>query len=330
MNLIVERERGLLELEKRIAELRTATIGTAAGQTADMSAEIAALEQKYAQIQREIFGSMTPWQKVHMARHPNRPTATDYISQFAHFDELHGDRHFRDDHAIVGGFAKLEDRAVMVIAQQRGRDTKENLRRNFGMPSPEGYRKVQRLVRLAVRLGLPIVTFVDTKGADPGIGSEERSQSEAIAACLYEFTVAAVPIIATVIGEGGSGGALALSIADRILILENSYYSVASPEGCAAILWSDASKAEEAAERLKLTAQDLFQFGIADEIIAEPTGGAHRDAAGTIARTLKSIASLLDELGSWPAEQLKEARYQKYRRIGAWESERREALRAAP
>ncbi|HEV2260664.1 MAG TPA: acetyl-CoA carboxylase carboxyltransferase subunit alpha [Candidatus Rubrimentiphilum sp.] len=330
MNLIVERERGLLELEKRIAELRTATIGTATGQTADMSAEIAALEQKYAQIQREIFGSMTPWQKVHMARHPNRPTAADYISQFAQFDELHGDRHFRDDHAIVGGFGKLEDRAVMVLGQQRGRDTKENLQRNFGMPSPEGYRKVQRLARLASRLGLPIITFVDTKGADPGIGSEERSQSEAIAACLYEFTVAPVPIVATVIGEGGSGGALALSIADRIIILENSYYSVASPEGCAAILWSDASKAEEAADRLKLTAQDLFAFGIADEIITEPTGGAHRDAAGTIARTLKSIASSLDELGSWPAERLKEARYQKYRRIGVWESERREALRTAP
>lgn len=326
MNLIVERERGLLELEKRIAELRAAN----AAQSLDLSPEIRALEEKYSQIQREIFGSMTPWQKVHMARHPNRPTAADYIAEFAQFDELHGDRHFRDDHAIVGGFAKLGERSVMVISQQRGRDTKENLQRNFGMPSPEGYRKVQRLAHLASRLGLPVVTFVDTKGADPGIGSEERAQSEAIAGCLYEFTVATVPIVATVIGEGGSGGALALSIADRIIMLEHSYYSVASPEGCAAILWSDASKAEEAAARLKLTAQDLLEFGIADEIVAEPTGGAHRDPAGTIARVLKNIGDALDELASLPAAQLKEARYQKYRRIGAWQTERLETVKSGP
>jgi len=333
VNLIVERERGLLELEKRIAELRAANAqqgSSGAGQSFDMSAEIRALEEKYAQIQREIFGSMTPWQKVHMARHPNRPTAADYIAEFAQFDELHGDRHFRDDHAIIGGFAKLGEQAVMAIAQQRGRDTKENLRRNFGMPSPEGYRKVQRLAHLAAHLGLPIVTFVDTKGADPGIGSEERAQSEAIAACLYEFTVARVPIIATVIGEGGSGGALALSIADRIIMLEHSYYSVASPEGCAAILWSDASKAEEAAARLKLTAQDLMEFGIADEIVPEPTGGAHRDPAGTIARVLKSIGTALDQLSSVPAAELKEARYQKYRQIGAWQTERLETARTGP
>ncbi len=326
MNLIVERERGLLELEKRIAELREAN----AQQPVDMSAEIRALEEKYSQIQSEIFSSLSPWQKVHMARHPNRPTAADYIAEFAQFDELHGDRHFRDDHAIVSGMAKLGERAVMVISQQRGRDTKENLRRNFGMPSPEGYRKVQRLAHLAARLGLPIVTFVDTKGADPGIGSEERAQSEAIAGCLYEFTVASVPIVATVIGEGGSGGALALSIADRIIMLEHSYYSVASPEGCAAILWSDASKAEEAATRLKLTAQDLLAFGIADEIIPEPTGGAHRDPAGTIARVLKNIGSALDELASLSAAQLKEARYQKYRRIGAWQTERLETVKTGP
>ena len=218
----------------------------------------------------------------------------------------------------------------MIIAQQRGRDTKENLKRNFGMPSPEGYRKVQRLAALASHLGLPIVTFVDTKGADPGIGSEERAQSEAIAGCLYEFTIARVPIVATVIGEGGSGGALALSIADRIIMLEHSYYSVASPEGCAAILWSDASKAEEAAERLKLTAQDLLEFGIADEIVPEPTGGAHRDPAGTIERVLKHIGSALDELASLPAAQLKEARYQKYRRIGAWQTARLETVRTGP
>ncbi|HEV3154714.1 MAG TPA: acetyl-CoA carboxylase carboxyltransferase subunit alpha [Candidatus Baltobacteraceae bacterium] len=324
MNIIVEREKMLLELEKRIQALRDAY----AQQPLDTSAEMSALEQKYAEIQQEMFGSLTPWQKVHMARHPNRPTAADYISQFSQFDELHGDRHVRDDQAIVGGFAKLGERAVMVIGEQRGRDTKENLKRNFGMPSPEGYRKVRRLAKLAGRMGLPIVTFVDTKGADPGITSEERSQSEAIAACLYEFTIAPVPIVATVIGEGGSGGALALSIADRILMLENSYYSVASPEGCAAILWSDAGKAEEAADHLKLTAQDLQRFGIVDQIVMEPIGGAHRDAAGTIARVLKAVESAITDLSALSPGRLREARYLKYRRIGAWESERREAVRS--
>lgn len=312
MNLIVEREKGLLELEKRIEELREAN----SQQPVDMSSEIRALEDKYAEIQREIFGSMTPWEKVHMARHPNRPTAADYISQFAAFDELHGDRHFRDDHAIIGGLGKIGERAVMVIGEQRGRDTKENLKRNFGMPSPEGYRKVKRLAKLAGRMGLPIVTFVDTKGADPGLGSEERAQSEAIAACLYEFSIAPVPIVTTVIGEGGSGGALALSIADRIIMLEHSYYSVASPEGCAAILWSDAGKAEEAAAHLKLTAQDLKGFGIVDEIVPEPLGGAHRDAGGTIARVLKAIELALNELDALSADRLREVRYLKYRRIG--------------
>ena len=326
MNLIVEREKGLLELERRIDELREAN----AQQPVDMSAEIRALEQKYGEIQREIFGAMTPWEKVHMARHPNRPTSVDYISQFAQFDELHGDRHFRDDQAIVGGLAKLGDRAIMVIGEQRGRDTKENVRRNFGMPSPEGYRKVQRLARLAGRLGVPVVTFVDTKGADPSAASEERAQSEAIAACLYEFTISPVPIVATVIGEGGSGGALALSIADRIIMLEHSYYSVASPEGCAAILWSDASKADEAAAHLKLTAQDLQNFEIVDQIVSEPLGGAHRDPAGTIARVLNAIELALVELSAMTPDRLREARYLKYRRIGAWETQRLEAVRSGP
>ncbi len=322
MNVIVEREKGLLELEKRIAELRAVN----ADQPVDMSAEIRGLEEKYRQIQREVFGSMTPWQKVNMARHPSRPTSADYLGGLSAFDELHGDRHFRDDEAVLGGFARLGERAVMVLGQQRGRDTKENLRRNFGMASPEGYRKVQRLARLASRLGIPIVTFVDTKGADPGIGSEERSQSEAIAACLAEFTQARVPIVAAIIGEGGSGGALALAIADRVLILENSVYSVASPEGCAAILWGDAGKAEEAASRLKLTAQDLRGFGIVDDIIAEPLGGAHRDKAGVIAAVLGSIESSLQELSAVPAAELLEARYQKYRRIGAWHAEVQKAV----
>ncbi|HVS45425.1 MAG TPA: acetyl-CoA carboxylase carboxyltransferase subunit alpha [Verrucomicrobiae bacterium] len=322
MNLIVEREKGLLELQKRIAELRAAN----ANQPLDMSTEIAALERKYAEIQQQIFGDMTPWQKVNMARHPARPTSLDYLSQLDRFDELHGDRHFRDDPAVVGGFAMLRGRAVVAIGQQRGRDTKENLRRNFGMVTPEGYRKVKRLAHLASRLGLPIVTFVDTKGADPGIASEEHAQSEAIAQCLYEFTLARVPIVAAIVGEGGSGGALALAIADRVIMLEHSVYSVASPEGCAAILWGDASKAEEAASRLKLTAADLRGFGIVDEVVTEPLGGAHREPAGVVSRMLGAIDESLQTLGKIPVPALLEERYRKYRRFGAWQDERSDGM----
>jgi acetyl-CoA carboxylase carboxyl transferase subunit alpha len=321
-NLIVEREKELLVLERRIEELRAAN----ATLPADMSSEIAALEQKYQEILQQVFGSLTPWQKIHMARHPSRPTSLDYISGLDRFDELHGDRHYRDDPSIVGGFAQLGGRSMVVIGEQRGRDTKENLRRNFGMPAPEGYRKVKRLAHVASRLGLPIVTFVDTKGADPGISSEEHAQSEAIAMCLYEFTMARVPIVATVIGEGGSGGALALAIADRVLMLEHSTYSVASPEACAAILWSDATKAEEAAARLKLTAADLRAFGIIDEVVPEPLGGAHRDVAGTVARTLSAVEKAVTSLAALPAETLLEERYRKYRRVGAWQAQRMEPI----
>jgi acetyl-CoA carboxylase carboxyl transferase subunit alpha len=321
-NIIVEREKRLIELEQRIADLRAAY----ATQSRDMSSEIGTFEANYQRILHELFGTLSPWEKVHMARHPNRPTSLDYISQFDRFDELHGDRHFRDDPSIVGGFALLKGRAIMAIGQQRGRDTKENLRRNFGMPAPEGYRKVRRLAGLASRLGLPIVTLVDTKGADPGITSEEHAQSEAIAACLQEFTVARVPIVATVIGEGGSGGALALAIADRVLMLEHSTYSVATPEGCAAILWSDAGKAEEAAARLKLTAEDLKRFGIVDEIIPEPLGGAHRDPGAVVTRVLDDIDEALAGLAPLSAERLLEERYRKYRRLGVWQAERHEAI----
>lgn len=322
MNLIVEREKGLLELERRIVELRAANVGGAS----EMAVEIKALEAKYAQIQHEIFGSMSPWEKVHMARHPNRPTSLDYISQLERFDELHGDRQFRDDPAIVAGLAFLRGRSILVVGQQRGRDTKENLKRNFGMVTPEGYRKVRRLADFASRMNLPIVTFVDTKGADPGIASEEHSQSEAIARCLYEFTIARVPIVATVIGEGGSGGALALAIADRVIMLENSVYSVASPEGCAAILWGDASKAEEAAAHLKLTAQDLHGFGIVDTIVPEPLGGAHREPAAVIGSILDTVDAALQKLAAKDGDTLREDRYRKYRRIGAWQADRREGL----
>jgi acetyl-CoA carboxylase carboxyl transferase subunit alpha len=318
MNVIVERERGLLEVERRIADLRNANVNKAV----DFSPEIASLEQKYETLQRELFGSLTPWEKVHMARHPSRPTTIEYIERLEQFDELHGDRQFRDDPAVVAGFALLRGRPVMLIGQQRGRNTKENLRRNFGMVTPEGYRKVQRLAHTASRLGLPILTFIDTKGADPGISSEEHAQSEAIAMCLYEFTQASVPIVAVIIGEGGSGGALALGIADHVIMLEHSVYSVASPEGCAAILWGDAGKAEEAATRLKLTSADLQRFGIIDEIVAEPLGGAHRDPATVAATVLGAMATAVDRLARNSPQELREARYRKYRRIGAWEKER--------
>ena len=313
MNVIVEREKGLLQLELRINELKE----HAAQQPVDLSAEIRALETKYGQIQREIFGKMTPWQRVNMARHPKRPLGSDYLGALDQFDELHGDRHFRDDHAIVGGFAKLKGRRVMAIAQDKGRDTKEKVFRNFGMPSPEGYRKVIRLVHLAAHLGLPVVTFIDTSGADPGIGSEERAQSEAIAQSLYELADARVPIVATIIGEGGSGGALALALADRVMMLEHAVYSVASPEGAAAILWGDAARAEEAATRLKLTSDDLLQFGIIDEVIPEPLGGAHRDGASTIARVLDAVDAAIGALVPVPADELVDRRYRKFRRIGS-------------
>ncbi len=325
-NLIVEREKGLVELERRIAELRTAS----AAQPLDMSVEVRALEEKYQQILRELFGKLSPWEKVHMARHPSRPTSLDYISRFDRFDELHGDRHFRDDPSIVGGFALLGSRPVLVLGQQRGRDTKENLHRNFGMPAPEGYRKASRLAKLASRLGLPIVTFIDTKGADPGISSEEHAQSEAIATCLQAFTTARVPIVATVVGEGGSGGALALAIADRVLMLEHSTYSVASPEGCAAILWSDAGKAEEAAARLKLTANDLHRFGIVDEIVPEPLGGAHRNAEDVVTQTLVAIDAALERLTQVTPERLLDERYAKYRRLGEWQAESLDPIGSAP
>jgi acetyl-CoA carboxylase carboxyl transferase subunit alpha len=313
VNVIVEREKGLIQLEQRIDELKE----QAAQQPVDMTAEIRALETKYAEIQREIFGKMTPWQRVNMARHPKRPIGSDYIAALDQFDELHGDRHFRDDHAIVGGFAKLNGRRIIAIAQDKGRDTKEKVYRNFGMASPEGYRKVMRLVKLADHLGLPVVTFVDTSGADPGIGSEERAQSEAIAQSLYELAEARVPIVASIVGEGGSGGALALALADRVIILQHSVYSVASPEGAAAILWGDAARAEEAATRLKLTSDDLLGFGIVDEVIPEPIGGAHRDAAATIGRVLDAVERALEALIPMPSAELRERRYAKFRRIGA-------------
>ncbi len=312
MNLIVEREKGpLQELEARIVALRER--GSVA------SADVEVLEEKYRELLGDLFGNLTPWERVHMARHPKRPIADDYIAAFDQIDELHGDRHFRDDRALVGGFAKVRGRRVVYIAQQKGRDTKENIRRNFGMVSPEGYRKAKRLIELASRFGLPIVTLVDTSGADPGIASEERAQSEAIAACLVALSKASVPVVATIIGEGGSGGALAIALADSVIMAENAVYSVASPEGCAAILWGDAARASEAAERLKLTSADLLGFGIIDRIVKEPLGGAHRDAGGFVGTVLDTIEDELKKLEDVTPAVLRERRYAKFRRIGAWE-----------
>jgi acetyl-CoA carboxylase carboxyl transferase subunit alpha len=312
MNVIVEREKSLTELEATVAALRER------GVTSD---EVRALEAKVDELRRDLFGHLTPWERVNMARHPKRPLGADYIAALDAFDELHGDRHFRDDPALVGGFAKLRGRRVIALAQQKGRDTKENIRRNFGMVSPEGYRKATRLIDLASRLGLPVVTFVDSSGADPGIGSEERAQSEAIASCLTALTRAGVPVVASIIGEGGSGGALAIALADHVIMAENAIYSVASPEGCAAILWGDASRAPEAAEHLKLTSHDLLGFGIVDEIVTEPLGGAHRESAAFVARLLDAVEAALARLTSIPSDQLREMRYRKYRRIGSWREE---------
>lgn len=313
MNPIVDREKGLLQLEQRISELKSLS----GSQNVDLSAQIAALEAEYAKIQRDIFGALSPWQRVNMARHPKRPTAAEYIAKLEAFDELHGDREFGDDPAAIGGFAKLAGRRIVAVGQQRGRDTKENLRVNFGMMRPEGYRKVRRLFELASKLGLPIVTFVDTKGADPGIGSEERAQSEAIASCLYALAQSRVPSVSVVIGEGGSGGALALGMTDRILMLQHSIYSVAGPEAAAAILFADASKASDAAASLRLTSEDLLRFGLVDEVIAEPLGGAHRDRDETIARVLASVDRHLTELSHQTPDALQEARYRKYRSAGS-------------
>ena len=320
MNVIVEREKMLIELEERIAALRKSA------DSAELSGPIRELADKYAEIQREIFGSMTPWQRVNMARHPKRPIGSDYIAAFDIFDELHGDRHYRDDAAVIGGFAKLNGRRIILLAQQKGRDVKENVRRNFGMASPEGYRKVQRLLKLGEHLRLPIVSLVDTSGADPGIASEEHAQGEAIAATLEVLADLRVPTVAAVIGEGGSGGALALALSNWVMMLEHSVYSVASPEGCAAILWSDSSKAEEAAERLKLTSDDLYRFGIIDQIVPEPMGGAHRDTERTIRSVLDAIDAVLTRLATLPERTLVDERYAKFRKIGAWQTENRARL----
>lgn len=307
----LEFEKPLAELDKKIQELHGFST-----QGVDLSAEIAKLEQKSEKMREEMFANLSRWQTAQVARHINRPFTLDYLELiFTEFVELHGDRNFGDDHAIVGGLARLDGEPVMVIGHQKGRDTKEKVFRNFGMPNPEGYRKALRLMEMAERFKLPIITFVDTPGAFPGIGAEERGQAEAIARNLREMSRLTVPIIVVITGEGGSGGALAIAVGDRILMLQHSVYAVISPEGCAAILWSDGTKGAQAAEALKLTAKDIKALEVIDEIVPEPAGGAHRDHEAMAKNLHKALSKNLKELKAIPAEDLIEQRYQKFRKM---------------
>ena len=305
----LEFEKPIAELEKKIEELNALTL-----QGLDIGADVAGLEERVEAMRAEIFSGLTRWQTAQVARHINRPFTLDYLNlMFTEFVELHGDRNYGDDHAIVGGLARFDGEPVMVIGHQKGRDTKEKVYRNFGMPNPEGYRKALRLMQMAEQFGLPVITFVDTPGAYPGIGAEERGQAEAIARNLREMAALKTPVIVCVTGEGGSGGALAIAVGDRILMLEHSVYAVISPEGCAAILWSDGTKGEMAAEALKPTARDIITLGVIDEIVKEPVGGAHRNHEET-ARNLKdAIARNLAELRALSSEALLQGRYDKFR-----------------
>jgi acetyl-CoA carboxylase carboxyl transferase subunit alpha len=308
-------EQPIAELEAKIDELRF----VASDEQVNVGEEIARLRAKSRALTTSIFASLTPWQVAQLARHPQRPYTLDYASSiFEEFHELHGDRMYADDHAIVGGLARLDGQPVMLIGHQKGRDTKERVRRNYGMPKPEGYRKALRLMKLAERFRFPLVTLIDTPGAYPGVGSEERNQSEAIARNLFEMATLRVPVISAVIGEGGSGGALAIGVCDRLIMFEYSVYSVISPEGCASILWKSADKKELAAEAMGITAERLDKFGLVDEIVREPLGGAHRDPQA-IAESLKAaLVRHLHEVEQWPEEQLLERRYERLRAQGVY------------
>ncbi|MFT3782448.1 MAG: acetyl-CoA carboxylase carboxyltransferase subunit alpha [Nibricoccus sp.] len=312
----LEFEKPLRELSAQLDQLRQRSVEN----KLDLSEEITAIERKISATQREIYSSLTPWQKVQIARHPKRPYALDYIELlFQNFQELHGDRQYNDDRALIGGTAFFEGNPVMLVAQQKGRDTKENIQRNFGMPQPEGYRKALRLMRLAEKFRLPVITFIDTPGAFPGIESEERHVSEAIAVNLREMAMLRVPSIGIVVGEGGSGGALGIGVTDRVLIFENSYYSVISPEGCAAILWKDRANAPQAADALKLNADHLEKLGVVDEVIAEPFGGAHNDPKQAAETLRYTLIKHLNDLRAMGPEELLETRYERYRHLGVYE-----------
>jgi acetyl-CoA carboxylase carboxyl transferase subunit alpha len=308
-------ERPIVELQRKLEELKRHP----ETQALDISfqGEIQQMEKKIEDTRRQIFAELTAWQRVQLARHPKRPYTGDYCRlMFEGFSELHGDRLYSDDRAVMGGFARLAEHRVMVIGTQKGRDTKENILRNFGSAHPEGYRKALRLMRLASRFGVPLITLIDTAGAYPGVGAEERHIAEAIAVNLREMAVLEVPIVAAVIGEGGSGGALGIGVADRVLILENAYYSVISPEGCAAILWKDRAAAPRAAEALKITAKDLLELRLVDEIVPEPLGGAHQDPVAMAAGLKVCLLKHLKELLSVPTSDRLRQRYAKYRAHG--------------
>jgi acetyl-CoA carboxylase carboxyl transferase subunit alpha len=309
-------ERPIVELERKIEELRSFT----SDKKIDLNSEIKKLEEKLGKLKKDIYANLSPWQRVQIARHPQRPYTLDYINAImSDFLEIHGDRFFADDLALIGGIAKIDKTKILVMGHQKGRDIKENLKRNFGCAHPEGYRKAFRLMQLAQKFNLPIVVFIDTPGAYPGIGAEERGQAQAIAFNLREMVKIAVPIVIIIIGEGGSGGALGIGIGDKICILENAYYSVISPEGCASILWRSSAKAPEAAKALKLTAPDLLNMGIVDEIIPEPLGGAHRDPARTAASIKEAILKHLGELVDISKANLLKSRYEKFRGMGVIE-----------
>jgi len=313
---VLEFEKPLRELTRQLDELRQHSIET----NVDVAREIHAIERKIETTQREIYSNLSPWQKVQIARHPKRPYALDYVTAICEdFQELHGDRQYNDDRAIIGGTAFFNGDAVMIVAQQKGRDPKERIIRNFGMPQPEGYRKALRLMRLAEKFRLPVITFIDTPGAFPGIESEARHVSEAIAVNLREMSLLRTPSISVVVGEGGSGGALGIGVTDRVLIFENSYYSVISPEGCAAILWKDGSAAPKAAEALKVSADHLEKLGVVDEVIPEPTGGAHNDPAQAASALRYVLQKHLNDLRALDTEKLLETRYERFRHLGVYE-----------
>jgi len=308
-------ERPVVELEKRIQELKASS-----QEGIDLTGEIRSAEKKLEKALKDIFDNLTPWQRVQVARHPLRPYTLDYVRYLTEdFLELHGDRHFSDDRAIVAGFAQWEGKdKVAIVGHQKGRDTKENLLRSFGSAHPEGYRKAIRIMKMADKFSTPVVSFIDTPGAYPGIGAEERGQAEAIANNLMEMAQLATPVIVVVIGEGGSGGALGIGVGDRIYVLENAYYSVISPEGCAAILWKENSKTPDAAQALKLTARDLLEMKLIDGVIPEPLGGAHRDFEQTAENIRAQVNEALEELKQLSKKELLEERYKKFRRIGVF------------
>jgi acetyl-CoA carboxylase carboxyl transferase subunit alpha len=308
-------EKPIIELQNKLEELRAQPEKHSLG--ISFEEEFKLIEKKLEETRRQIFLNLTPWQRVQLARHPKRPYTLDYIRRaFADFQELHGDRLFAEDRAMVGGFARLGQHPVMVIGTQKGRDTKENILRNFGAAHPEGYRKALRLMRLANKFGLPIITVIDTAGAYPGVAAEERHIAEAIAVNLREMTLLEVPIISAIIGEGGSGGALGIGVADRVLILENAYYSVISPEGCAAILWKDRANTAKAAAALKITAKDLLELKLVDEVVPEPLGGAHTDPAGTAANLKAHLLHNLEAVQAMSIPERLKKRYDKFRAHG--------------